>query len=78
MIKVVYHYTADDLIQFQNLFCLFIANIVYKFLCTLLDEYSQNSVETCRNSSVLIVRILYCNIVHLDQPRGLVVRVSDY
>jgi len=31
MIKLVYHQTADNLIHFQNLFCLFIVNITHKF-----------------------------------------------
>jgi len=42
----------------------FIVYALYKYWSTLPEDVP-SSVETCRSSSALIVKTLYCNIVHL-------------
>ena len=57
---------APERFQYNlNLFYPFTTYVLYKYWCTLPEDDLQERVETCRSSSVLIVRVLYFNIMHL-------------
>jgi hypothetical protein len=61
-----------------NLFHLITIYVLHKYWCALPEDNPQDRAETCRSSSVLSVKTLHCNTVHLLVYSWIVLHISLY